>query len=1016
MLKDNPNVTISEIDLPVEMRYERKRTEDKLRQALDIIHLQNEELQVAKHISEQVILCAHEGIVVYGLDLRYLAWNPFMEKITGLSAANVLGRHPSEFSSFPDLTGVIERLESVLAGEEPVTIDFQYLAPQAEKTAWASNLSVPLRNANGGIVGVIATIRDVSLRKRLEEELLQAKEKAESANIAKSQFLANMSHEIRTPMNGVIGFADLLLDTSLTDEQFQFATIVRKSGENLLGLINDILDFSKIEAGKLDIEIIDFDLRTTLEDIADLLAKRAADAGLELTCRIDPEVPSQLKGDPGRIRQIITNLAGNAIKFTHMGEVAICAETESDDAESVMIRFSVRDTGIGIPEERRAAIFTPFTQADGSTTRKYGGTGLGLSISRQLTEMMGGEIGIESEVGKGSTFWFTAHFEKQTSLNQTSEVLETSEVSKGIVTRHTVTKSARQDVRILLAEDNIINQKLAQNFLDKLGYRVDVVANGQEAVQALEFINYDLVLMDCQMPVMDGFEATSLIRDKQSKVLNHDVTIIAVTANAMTKDREECTEAGMNDYLSKPVKRNLLAAIMEKWLPLTEISENSITDDPSILDEARSVDLSVVASIMDRLQWYIKTRDGRAERYLDNYKQELAGLPDLDIRQIKTHLENFNFDAANDSLLSFSERHGITLTPESSEMATSSITDSLAANVLVVDDSPQNISLLNAALREEYTVKVATSGKEAIDICQTMPVDLVLLDVMMPEMDGFETCRLLKKDMMTRSLPVIFVTARDDIGDESMGFACGAVDYIRKPIQTSIVRARVSSHLATYDQNRALKRLVQDCNLDLLDTHLEVLRRLGSACELRDKVTGRHVVRVCQYSRIIAQGYGLTDSETELLYCAAALHDAGKIGIPDKVLFKPGKLDKNEWSIVRAHCEIGNQIIGSHQNNSLLKAAATVALTHHERWDGTGYPHRIKGNDIPLFGRIVSVADVFDALTSERPYKNAWSVGDAVGEIIRCSDGHFDPQIVDSFQRKIPELTAAQQQFADTVH
>ena len=733
MLKDNPNVTISEIDLPVEMRYERKRTEDKLRQALDIIHLQNEELQVAKHISEQVILCAQEGIVVYGLDLRYLAWNPFMEKITGLSAANVLGRHPSEFSSFPDLTGVIERLESVLAGEEPVTIDFQYLAPQAEKTAWASNLSVPLRNANGGIIGVIATIRDVTLRKLLEEELLQAKEKAESANIAKSQFLANMSHEIRTPMNGVIGFADLLLDTSLTDEQFQFATIVRKSGENLLGLINDILDFSKIEAGKLDIEIIDFDLRTTVEDTAELLAMRAADAGLELICRIDPEVPSKLKGDPGRIRQIITNLAGNAIKFTHMGEVAICAETESDDAESVMIRFSVRDTGIGIPEERRAAIFTPFTQADGSTTRKYGGTGLGLSISRQLTEMMGGEIGIESEVGKGSTFWFTAHFEKQNSHDQTSEVLAPdaglNKNLEGLDPRRIVTKSARQDVRILLAEDNIINQKLAQNFLDKLGYRVDVVANGQEAVQALEFINYDLVLMDCQMPVMDGFEATSLIRDKQSKVLNHDVTIIAVTANAMTKDREECTEAGMNDYLSKPVKRNLLAAIMEKWLPLTEISENSITDDPSILDEARSVDLSVVASIMDRLQWYIKTRDGRAERYLDNYKQELAGLPDLDIRQIKTHLENFNFDAANDSLLSFSERHGITLTPESSEMATSSITDSLAANVLVVDDSPQNISLLNAALREEYTVKVATSGKEAIDICQTMPVDLVLLGV-----------------------------------------------------------------------------------------------------------------------------------------------------------------------------------------------------------------------------------------------------------------------------------------------
>ena len=1111
-------------------------------------------LHEANRFVEQIINSAQEGIVVYGMDFRYIVWNPFMEEITGLSAGEVLGRYPWELFPFLKETGVMERLANILAGELPVTMDFQYTVPKSGKTGWASDLSFPLRNANGEIIGVIATIRDITLRKQMNEELLQAKEAAESANIAKSTFLANMSHEIRTPMNGVIGFTNLLLDTDLNGEQLQFAEIVRKSGENLLELINDILDFSKIEAGKLNIEIIDFDLRTTVEDTGELLSMRAADAGLELICKIDPDVPSKLKGDPGRIRQIITNLAGNAIKFTHEGEVVISAETDSVNDESVMIRFSVRDTGIGIPEDRQAAIFTPFTQADGSTARKYGGTGLGLSISRQLTELMGGEIGVESAEGKGSTFWFTARFAKQTTeVSETSKVLEkaditsarilvvdanatnrtvmttmlncwgcrfeatgdgetaltllreaaeqndpfrvalleqqmpgignrelgrrikadpqlkstllimltslgqrgdaatlkqigfdgylakpirqsqlydcivlvldrakqttevlTTEVSKGIVTRHTVAESARHDVRILLAEDNMINQKLAQSMLTKLGYKADMVANGLEAVQALEFINYDLVLMDCQMPVMGGFEATALIRDIQTKVLNHDVTIIAVTANAMAKDREECAAAGMNDYLSKPLKKEVLAAILEKWLPRREMPEDDTGDESSMLYDTGSIDISAVASIMNRLQWYINTRDGRAERYLDDYHKELAELPDKNIKHIKTHLKNFDFDAAHNSLLSFSEKIGINLTSDITKMEPATKTASAPASVLVVDDLPENISLLNAALADEFTIRVATSGTEAIDICNSMPVDLVLLDVMMPVMDGFETCRKLKKNPMTRGIPVIFVTALGETKDESMGFACGAADYINKPIRASIVRIRVKTHLALYDQKRALERLVQERTAALNETHLELLHRLGSAGEYRDTDTGLHVARVCHYARIIAQAYGLPESEAELLFNAAALHDAGKIGIPDGILFKPGKLDKDEWEIIRSHCDIGHKIIGNHEN-SLLQTAAIIALTHHERWDGTGYPQGLKETDIPLFGRMVAVADVFDALTSERPYKKAWTMAEAVEEIMRCSEAHFDPKIVESFKRKIPELREVQLRFVDEV-
>ena len=665
---------------------ERRRAEEAQRQS--------------EQFNREVIAGACEGVIVYDRQLRYQVWNPAMEELTGLPASQVLGKRA--FDLFPHLReqGLDVLLERALTGETVQSPDVTYHVAQTGKSGWVSGVYSPHYGPDNEIIGVIGLLRETTDRKQAEEEMRRAKEAAEAASRAKSEFLANMSHETRTPLNGILGMTELLLDTPLSAEQSEYLTMLKSSTDALLTLVDDILDFSKIEAGKVTLDRIEFMLPETLGDTLKALAVRAHLKGLELACHLAPEVPEYLVGDPGRLRQIVTNLLGNAIKFTEKGEVVVRVEVDSQSEDKVTLHFTVRDTGIGIPAEKQEIIFGAFEQADGSTTRRYGGSGLGLAITSHLVNLMGGRIWLESVCGRGSTFHFRlplglganrgatqlAEFTRLRNLpalvvddNQTNrhilmevlkrwkmlpaeaeggesalallkqskedahpfpvilldaqmqdmdgfavaeqikrdpelaravilmltsggrpgdaarcrqlgiaayltkpvkqaELLEAMLLALGmapgppaqpLVTRHSL-REGRRSLRILLAEDNPVNQALVMRLLEKRGHTVEVVANGKKALEALEgnpVPRFDLILMDMQMPEMDGAECVARIRAKENGAASR-IPIVALSAYAQKGDRERFLALGTDGYLRKPVRAQELFETIEGLLQL----------------------------------------------------------------------------------------------------------------------------------------------------------------------------------------------------------------------------------------------------------------------------------------------------------------------------------------------------------------------------------------------------------------------------------------------------------------
>lgn len=722
------------------------------------------EVQDSKDYLDRIINAIADPIFVKDRKHRFVLINDAFCEYAGHSKNELIGTTGFEYFTPEKAKQFRDTDEKVFtSGEEN---NHELTVEDSENNTHTLLTKKTLYRAQGGEEYIVGIGRDITDLKATEETLKRAHDAAIESTRLKSEFLANMSHEIRTPMNGVIGMTGLLLDTELSDDQREFAESIRVSGDSLLTIINDILDFSRIEAGKLQFEMLNFELGQTVEGAVELMAERAHSKGLELASLIHSDVPRQLRGDPGRLRQVLTNLVGNALKFTETGEVIVRVEKKSMTENSVLIRFAVTDTGIGISEDAQSKLFQAFTQADGSTTRKYGGTGLGLAISKQLVELMGGEIGTESKEGMGSTFWFTANFETQPdetlwsqppvisldnvralivddnatnrkilshqlsswgvihdeadsgasglellrkakaenrafelalidlmmpnmdgfelartiksdpSIADVSLVLLTSYGQRGhgavalesgitayltkpvrqsqlfdclttivgneistkeygtantqraltLLTKHTLKERKKVSRKlILVAEDNIVNQKVAVRQLQNLGYRADVVANGREAVEAVAMIPYDLVFMDCQMPDMDGYEATAEIRTREGDAKH--TLIVAMTAHALDGDREKCLAAGMDEYISKPVIPESLRDVIEGLFSDTSIKVGVQAPDSNVtppVDMKRM--FQAMGSDMDELKdvlgVYLDQMSDSLERLLSAIKSD----------------------------------------------------------------------------------------------------------------------------------------------------------------------------------------------------------------------------------------------------------------------------------------------------------------------------------------------------------------------------------------------------------
>ncbi len=1019
--------------------------------------------------------------------------NPAFEKIFGWPADEIIGRNVSllipagplkdDHDSF--LKRFIQTRESRIIG-----VGREVTAMRWDGTVFPAFLSVGHSEFADGKHLFVGFLSDITKQKQNESELLLAKEAAEAGVKMKSSFIANMSHEIRTPMNAIIGFAEVLLrNATLSNETAKQVGIILSSARSLLNIINDILDVSKLESGKFSLEAVGFHLPNALTETLGTVEQAAAGKKLTLRFKYNASLPERFRGDPTRLRQVILNLVGNSIKFTETGSITVSVNPWENPG---MLHFSVSDTGIGMTPKQAEKVFDSFSQADASTTRRFGGTGLGTTISKQIVELMGGKIWFESEPGRGSTFHFTVQMpeagEGEVCLYETSKVVLSDYVPPRLF-------------RILLAEDVEVNATLVTLRMEELGHTVDWVINGRQAVEKSQTESYDVILMDIMMPELDGVEATKEIRAIE-KTTGAYLPILALTASVMREDHEKCRAAGMDGIVAKPIEFNQLFSAMEAVVaegggrlsrqlsgldnsnlneidlsPLEEVIaydkaiktwrvqkvyvkaladfaatrlndatvlEQLLREYPENVEPARNVvhalkgvagnlGITVVARLADEIDSALRSGSrefavtrlatlrqalGEAVGAIDriNLSDNSAGKPQKEfdasdvnglLSQLMLSLDELNPDEVTpllDKLGEYVTRGELALIQRevdafdfsgakarAVDLADKLGLQKLMKKILLVDDEPNNLQLLRQILKDDYQLIFANSGEKALDAAIKHRPDLILLDIMMPGMNGYKVCEKLKSMPATVGIPVIFVTAMSEVEDETRGFDAGAVDYILKPVSAPIVLRRVHTHLS-------LTRVQE-----LEDSRREAIYMLGEAGHYNDTDTGVHIWRMAAYARALAEAAGWPKNLAASLEQAAPMHDTGKIGTPDAILKAPRKLTAEEWVIMKQHSQIGFDVMKK-SAAPLFAMAAEIALCHHEKWDGSGYPQGLSGKAIPESARIVAIADVFDALTMKRPYKEPWSNEDAMAEIRKGSGSHFEPRLVELLESILPEV------------